>query len=825
MDRSSTEPISASARSNKGQQGKWGSACAVCSAAKAKCLRSDDTQGAPCDRCKRLAKECTSQVHFPRKKRSSRTSRTTQLEERLNGLVDLLRASGEIPTQGTRRSQSSGLGPSDREHEESSYEHSPRTPSAIGSTIHVPRNWNRHAPPRCICRAEVGEVPLQRRPDGELLEIYQSRLMPVFPFVPIPPGTQPGRLKAERPFLFSAICMAASIPDVRSMRGQMFSMVQRLTNEMFIESNRSMDLLQGIIVILAWYQNHCMMHTQLNNLVHIAQALLADLGLNKSPEVQERSSVMVLNPPQPHRRTNEERRAILGVWFLSSSVATGLQKVFPMKFSKYIKQCLEILEASPDYELDALLVHLVKIQHLSQQIYSWNSKEDEDEGIPGFPRAPASAYQAAFYGDINRLQASLPVSLRDDSKSQLWYATPVYRPDSNECSMSELLRVYFAFVTLHLNEPPPIDAVFLKTLAESLTDVNPSTPSALDIFYRAQSALQGFFESLFDIPTSNYPATPIFVMIQIVYSITMLARWAKILGPGHARRGNAPPDILTSQKVVWDPSAKRSAPNTIFGSGLAPLPSFTATNSRRGTEAVASTNTTSFHTRPSEAPAHHTKIPPSITDPSQIPASQFRESSDPSIPSVVASLKAKLLTQPGLNLDIIGILAVLAERCDQVHKELTEEGGGGEWHNDVWYLCAKKILIARAKLEKWAEIIASGGVSAGGPVGPAAQHAEQSDRDKDAQVGGADVTTAVSQASKSQQPSCQDEDTLAAFQRQIETAGQDVSLPDALADMWQYENVWTDNMLDQLDPSLWLNDGSDWSMALLGPTQESQFGM
>lgn len=143
--------------------------------------------------------------------------------------------------------------------------------------------------------------------------------MSVFPFVVIPPGTQPSRLKAERPFLFSAICMAASISDVRSMRGLMFSLIQRLANEMLIESGRSMDVLQGLLVMLAWYHNHCIMHTQLNNLLHLAQALLADLGLNKSPEVQERSSVMVLNPPQPHHDTNEERRAVLGVWFLSSS--------------------------------------------------------------------------------------------------------------------------------------------------------------------------------------------------------------------------------------------------------------------------------------------------------------------------------------------------------------------------------------------------------------------------------------------------------------------------------------------------------------------------
>lgn len=203
--------------------------------------------------------------------------------------------------------------------EKSLQERSSTAPSVIGSTIHVSQAWNRHGPPRCICRAELGEVPLQRRPDSELLEIYQSRLMPVFPFVAIPPGTRPERLKSERPFLFSAICMASTISDVRSMRGQMFSIIQRLTNEIFVESNRSMDLLQGILVILAWYHNHCVMHTQLNNLLHIAQAILADLGLNKSPEIQERSSVMVLNPPKPHQRTNEERRAILGVWFLTSS--------------------------------------------------------------------------------------------------------------------------------------------------------------------------------------------------------------------------------------------------------------------------------------------------------------------------------------------------------------------------------------------------------------------------------------------------------------------------------------------------------------------------
>jgi hypothetical protein len=152
-----------------------------------------------------------------------------------------------------------------------------------------------------------------------LLAIYRKDLMPVFPFVVVPLDATPERLNAERPFLFSAIRTAASISNVASMRGQMFALSRKLANEMLIESKHSMDLLQGILVMLAWYQNHSLMHAQLNNLLHLAQALLADLCLNRSPEVQERSTVMVLNPPAPNRTTNDDRRAILGVWFLSSS--------------------------------------------------------------------------------------------------------------------------------------------------------------------------------------------------------------------------------------------------------------------------------------------------------------------------------------------------------------------------------------------------------------------------------------------------------------------------------------------------------------------------
>lgn len=102
------------------------------------------------------------------------------------------------------------------------------------------------------------------------------------------------------------------------MRAEMYQLVQRVTQEIMISSRRSMDLLQALLVMLGWFQNHCIVHAQLNSLLHLAQAQLADLGLNQEPEVQERTDVLVLNPRVPPPRVSEERRATLGVWFLSS---------------------------------------------------------------------------------------------------------------------------------------------------------------------------------------------------------------------------------------------------------------------------------------------------------------------------------------------------------------------------------------------------------------------------------------------------------------------------------------------------------------------------
>jgi len=83
--------------------------------------------------------------------------------------------------------------------------------------------------------------------------------------------------------------------------------------------------------------------------------------------------------------------------------------------------CLEELESAKEYETDILLVNQIRLQHLIERIHNFNTQELEEaaDDVPGIPRAPASAYQAAFQGELDRFQASLDKNMSGYSTASL----------------------------------------------------------------------------------------------------------------------------------------------------------------------------------------------------------------------------------------------------------------------------------------------------------------------------------------------------------------------------------------------------------------------
>ena len=88
-----------------------------------------------------------------------------------------------------------------------------------------------------------------------------------------------------------------------------------------------------------------------------------------------------------------------------------------MRYTSYLSQCLNELEVTGEYDTDAKLVYLVRIQHLTERITQLHSPDTPPEDIFTPPPPPRSIYVPAIQGELDRIKASLPDILRSDSKS------------------------------------------------------------------------------------------------------------------------------------------------------------------------------------------------------------------------------------------------------------------------------------------------------------------------------------------------------------------------------------------------------------------------
>ncbi|KAJ5000907.1 hypothetical protein K4K48_002077 [Colletotrichum sp. SAR 10_66] len=190
---------------------------------------------------------------------------------------------------------------------------------------------------------------------------------------------------------------------------------------MVLRCERSMDLLLGLVIILGWFHHHCIAHAQFDMLVSQAACLLGELGLKRGPSLTERTRLIVMRPCELKQRTNEERRLLLAVWYLSSSVSLDVQQIDPMRFSAYMEQCLRELDEAMEFESDIHVIYIVRVQRLAERISQIRANEDWDGGL-GLPKAPISAYASSFQAELDKLVDNMPPILEDKCK----YSKPLH---------------------------------------------------------------------------------------------------------------------------------------------------------------------------------------------------------------------------------------------------------------------------------------------------------------------------------------------------------------------------------------------------------------
>ncbi|KAI7973479.1 hypothetical protein EIK77_004085 [Talaromyces pinophilus] len=122
------------------------------------------------------------------------------------------------------------------------------------------------------------EGRLNKSPD-ELLDIFRRDMAHQVPFISVPVQMSAPALSRERPFLYRAIMTVASYHDSVHQLQMGQELVRYIMEHLVVLGEKSLDLLQGLLVYINWYNSLFHANPQTNTLLGLAFSLLVDLNL------------------------------------------------------------------------------------------------------------------------------------------------------------------------------------------------------------------------------------------------------------------------------------------------------------------------------------------------------------------------------------------------------------------------------------------------------------------------------------------------------------------------------------------------------------------
>ncbi|TPX08655.1 uncharacterized protein E0L32_009844 [Thyridium curvatum] len=187
---------------------------------------------------------------------------------------------------------------------------------------------------------------------------------------------------------------------------------------------KSEDLLQGLLVHLAFYQYH--LRPQRQQMLLITQLcvnLVYDLGLDDLRGFRRglqkegpQSGVDICN-----RAT--EARLLLGAYYLAAVYTNKLKKRSIMPHTKKMTHAAVWLAEQQQYPTDGLIQHLVATQELSRRIHDTFSYDSLDNAEPS-AEAITFAIVKSFFQEVDRLEKVVPSYYKNNGTLERPHPTP-----------------------------------------------------------------------------------------------------------------------------------------------------------------------------------------------------------------------------------------------------------------------------------------------------------------------------------------------------------------------------------------------------------------
>ncbi|KAJ8096588.1 fungal transcriptional regulatory protein, N-terminal [Lipomyces tetrasporus] len=397
-------------------------ACTNCVRAKARCSPSVHTDG-KCERCHRMKKECKPSPPVRKRRAATKSSghnKVEKLEEKLDGLVALLKSA----TQGAPGSLNASsinsaleeLMPSapDNEANPNRSRDVDRSRAAGREPTEDPFT------PTTSSSSRTGTINQQPfvihpylEPSAEEAELYVDRFHNQFlanlPFFTVSSLMTAQQLRLESPLLWLSIMTVGSTRSIQQI-GLSNEVRSIFGREAYVKGTRNMDFLLAVLVYTAWDRHYCLDKPISTSLIQLSIAILYDMGLDKLPPQDpglalayelkgaSRPSQLTLAPAM------EERRALLGC-FLISTVPPSWRKGETLRWTPYFDECVRVLEEQKELETDILLAQLVKLRLIAENAMGYPDLSTAST------KPQATAYLKLLQTQMRNFKSNIPPEL------------------------------------------------------------------------------------------------------------------------------------------------------------------------------------------------------------------------------------------------------------------------------------------------------------------------------------------------------------------------------------------------------------------------------
>ncbi|KAF4422623.1 Heterokaryon incompatibility protein 6 [Colletotrichum fructicola] len=173
---------------------------------------------------------------------------------------------------------------------------------------------------------------------------------------------------------------------------------------MVLNLERSLELLQGLLICIAWGNFQVHQRPFLTLFTQLANTVVFDMGLNQPPQTipEAMLRLTIHRPWLSATHTVEEQRAVIACYYLSSIVSSYMRRTDKLLWTPYMSTCLDDL-SSTGVPGDLTLVSMVKTRKvLEKAFYSPpNSKNSASE-------TPSDFVALVLKSELNELVAEDP---------------------------------------------------------------------------------------------------------------------------------------------------------------------------------------------------------------------------------------------------------------------------------------------------------------------------------------------------------------------------------------------------------------------------------